>query len=254
MASSELSTHAAQNRDAWDRDSDDYQRCHREQLRMEEPGWGVWQVPERELGVLGDVAGRDVLELGCGAAQWSIALAKRGARVVGVDNSERQLENARELMRQAGVDLPLVHASAEAIPCPDASFDVVFCDYGAMTFADPYLTVPEVARVLRGGGLFAFSHESPLSWICWTADGDRPAPSFQRDYFGMRRWDDPDGYVEFQLPYGEWIALFRANGLLVEALVEIRPRPDSASTYRDSETLAWARRWPHEQVWKLRKE
>ena len=113
----------------------------------------MWQLPDSELGILGDVAGKDVLELGCGAAQWSILLAGRGARVVGLDNSARQLEHARENMAAAGVDFPLVHAAAEEVPLPDASFDVVFCDHGGMTFGDPYRTVPEAARLLRPGGL-----------------------------------------------------------------------------------------------------
>ena len=43
------------------------------------------------------------------------------------------------------VHVPLVQASAEAVPLADASFDIVFCDHGAMNFADPYRTVPEVA-------------------------------------------------------------------------------------------------------------
>ena len=107
--------------------------------------------------------GKDVLEFGCGAAQWSIALAKRGARPVGLDLSDRQLEHARRLMAEAGVDFPLVHASAESVPLPDASFDIVFCDHGAMTFADPYRTVPEAARLLRPGGLFAFNHGSTIA-------------------------------------------------------------------------------------------
>ncbi|HTD37568.1 MAG TPA: class I SAM-dependent methyltransferase, partial [Candidatus Limnocylindrales bacterium] len=97
----------------------------------------MWSIPESELNVLGDVRGKDVLELGCGAAQWSIALAGLGARCVGLDNSARQLEHARRAMAAAGVDFPLVHASVENVPLPDASFDVVFCDHGAMTFADP---------------------------------------------------------------------------------------------------------------------
>ena len=99
--------------------------------------WGTSQIPEVELHILGEVEGRDILEFGCGAAQWSIALAQHGARPVGLDLSERQLEHARRLMAEAGVSFPLIHGSAEAVPLPDASFDIVFCDHGAMTFADP---------------------------------------------------------------------------------------------------------------------
>src|SRR5207247_11346995 len=111
---------------AWDRISEESQTRHAEFIGRAEPRWGMWQLPESELQILGDVSGQDVLELGCGAAQWSILLVQQGARIVGLDNSERQLERARGLMAAAGVDFPLVHASAEDVPLPDASFDVVF--------------------------------------------------------------------------------------------------------------------------------
>ncbi len=115
----QLTDHAALNRRVWDEQSDDYQARHGGQLEKSGgTAWGVWQIPESELQVLGDVAGLDVLELGCGAAQWSIALAAQGARPTGLDNSARQLDHARELMAAAGVEFPLVHASAESTGLP----------------------------------------------------------------------------------------------------------------------------------------
>ena len=197
--------------------------------------------------------GKDILEFGCGAAQWSIGLARRGARPVGLDLSERQLEHARRLMAEAGVDFPLIHASAEAVPLPDASFDIVFCDHGAMTFADPYRTVPEAARLLRPGGLFAFNHGSTIETLLL----GRSATSARRDrlvydYFGLHGpWRTTR--VTFNLRYGEWIRLFRANGFVVEDLIEPRPAEDASSSYRDAESMAWARRWPAESIWRLRK-
>ena len=134
-------------------------------------------------------------------------------------------------MAEAGVDFPLVHASAEAVPLPDASFDIVFCDHGAMSFADPYRTVPEVARLLRPGGLFAFSHHSPIETICWPLAPKRSASSWCSTTSGCTVIDDGEEIV-FQLPYGEWIRLFRANGLMVEDLVEPRPRRGATSSYR----------------------
>jgi SAM-dependent methyltransferase len=248
-----LTDHAARNRESWDAYSDEYQARHGGQL-AESGGlaWGTSQIPEAELRILGDVAGEDILELGCGAAQWSIALAQRGARPVGLDLSERQLEHARRLMAEAGVDFPLIHGSAESVPLPDAGFDIVFCDHGAMTFADPYLTVPEVARLLRPGGLFAFDHHSPIQTICWPLDADHVGDRLALDYFGMHRIDDGEE-VSFQLPYGEWIRLFRANGFTVEDLIEPRPAADATSSYRDEAELAWARRWPSECIWRLRR-
>jgi SAM-dependent methyltransferase len=248
-----LTEHAARNRAMWDGYSDEYQSKHGEQLAASGGvAWGTSQIPESELHILGDVAGRDVLELGCGAAQWSIGLAKLGARPVGLDLSQRQLAHAGRLMAEAGVDFPLIHASAEAIPFPDASFDIVFCDHGAMTFADPYRTVPEVARLLRPGGLFAFSHHSPIESIHWAPGAEAVGDRLALDYFGLHQVDDGED-TWFQLPYGEWIRLFRSNGFVVEDLVEPRPGPDATSSYRSPEELAWARRWPSEEIWRLRR-
>ena len=253
VALDSLTPHAARNRSAWNALSDAYQARNGPNLAASGGmAWGVWQMPEAELQVLGATRGKEILEFGCGAAQWSIALAKAGAHPVALDLSERQLEHARTLMAEAGVEFPLVQASAEAVPFPDASFDIVFCDHGAMSFADPYLTVPEVARVLRPGGLFAFSHNSPILSIAWALDAERAGDRLVSDYFGMHQFDDGET-IDFNLPYGEWIRLFRASGFAIEDLIEPRPEPDATSTYRDEVERAWSRRWPAESIWRLRR-
>ena len=241
------------NRAAWDSLSDEYQARNAVFIgRKDEPRWGMWQLPDSELGIMGDVTGKDVLELGCGAAQWSILLAQRGACPVGLDNSGRQLEHARGLMNAAGVDFPLVHSSAEEVPLPDGSFDVVFCDHGGMTFGDPYRTVPEASRLLRSGGLFAFSHSTPLAMCCLDEASETMVTRLVRPYFGMHRFADLSHEpVEYNLPYGEWIRLFRENGFRVEALVEVQPPEGAESTYRTSEETEWARSWPMEEIWCL---
>jgi SAM-dependent methyltransferase len=211
----------------------------------------VWSIPESELHVLGDVAGLDILELGCGAAQWSIGLARLGARPVGLDLSPTQLEQARDALERAGLDFPLIEASAESVPLDDRSFDVVFCDHGAFNFADPRRLVPEAARLLRPGGLLAFSMPSPLLDLFWDHTKDELTDRLRNDYFGLSGFEDAD-VVEFQLTYGQWIRLFNANGLWVEDLIELRP-PDGATTTYDLVPLEWARRWPGENIWKARR-
>ena len=248
-----LTKDAQSNRRFWDRESDEYQRRHGKRLTEQAEAWGTVRWPERELKILGVVRGKDVLEFGCGGAQWSVALALRGARPVGLDNSAAQLRHAAENMSAAGVEFPLVHASAERVPLPDASFDVVFCDHGAMTFADPHRTVPEAARLLRRGGLFAFCMSTPVWDTCWNDAKDTVDERLRHDYFELGRWDEGDGEVVWQLPYGEWIRLFRANGLEVEDLVELRVPEGATSTYRNVRELRWGHRWPAEHIWKTRK-
>jgi ubiquinone/menaquinone biosynthesis C-methylase UbiE len=249
-----LSEHARKNRALWEADSDSYEEHHAQALSGEKAmAWGMWRIPEEELQVLGDVAGKDILELGCGAARWSIALAQCGARPVGLDFSSQQLKHARRLMQEAGIEFPLIEASAEDVPLPDASFDIVFCDWGAMTFCDPQKTVPEAARLLRPGGLFAFANGSPIHYICQDVKTDKLTDHLVNDYFGMRRmeWEDE---VDFQLTYGDWIRLFRRNGFVVEDLIEPQPPGGAVSSYRDEADTAWARRWPIENIWRLRRE
>jgi SAM-dependent methyltransferase len=250
-------SHVGTNRANWDSSADAYQREHQPQLSVSPMKWGTWGIPESELGVLGEVRDRDVLELGCGAAQWSLELVKRGARCVGIDLSERQLSYARRFREEEEVALPLLEADAERLPFRDASFDLVFCDYGATTFADPLAVVPEVARVLRSRGTFAFCTGSALMYLCIPEGGEHPTSELGGNYFEMHELryleDSGEISVEFQLPMGEWIRLFRRHGFTIEDLVETRPEPDAQSTYRTAEEREWARRWPMENIWKVRK-
>jgi SAM-dependent methyltransferase len=214
--------------------------------------WGLWRIPEEQLRVLGAVAGKEVLELGCGAARWSIALAQAGARCTGLDISPRQLAHARRLMEEAGVHFPLVEASAETVPLPDATFDIVFCDWGAMTFTDPAHSVAEASRLLRPGGLLAFVTAAPLAIVCHNYETETLERRLVNDYFGMYRLEEEDT-VEFQLPIGEWIRLFRRHELIVEDLIEVHPPVGASSTYRTEAETEWARHWPMENIWRLRK-
>lgn len=148
---------------SWEADSDAYQQRNAAQLnRWDRLGWGIWDIPEDEIGALGDVAGLRALELGCGAAQFGIKVAMRGARVTGLDFSAQQLEAARRNVDATRARFLLVRGSAEELPFADASFDLVFCDHGATSFTDPAITVPEAARALRPGGLLVFNMSTPF--------------------------------------------------------------------------------------------
>jgi len=220
----------------------------------EEMSWGVFNVPESNVGCLGDVAGLDVVELGCGTAYVSAWLTKRGARVVGVDPTPAQLATARRMMRETGIEFQLVEAPGESVPLPDASFDLALSEYGACLWADPYQWIPEAARLLRPGGRLIFLTNSNIAQLCAPDDG-RLGTTLLRPLFGMYRMEWPSEVgVEFHLPHGEWIRLLRAHGFEVEALHELEaPEDAEAHRYYDYVGPDWARQWPSEEIWVARK-
>jgi SAM-dependent methyltransferase len=251
--SSDLPEHVRRNREFWERESEKYVAMGHRAWAKNELTWGIWSIPEAELNVLPKVAGKDVIELGCGTAYWSAWLARRGARVVGVDITERQLATARTLQREHGIRFPLIQASAESVPLADASFDLVFSEYGASIWCDPYRWIPEAARLLRPGGDLVFLKNSAILMLCMLPD--RPAEDrFTRDYFDMHRFEWPDEIdVEFHLTHGDWVKLFRANGFAVENLVEVRAPAGAPPNRWPFVTAEWARRWPSEEIWHVRK-
>ncbi|MCP3994314.1 MAG: class I SAM-dependent methyltransferase [bacterium] len=244
-----------QNRVAWDAEAPSYVATG-ERAWTSEPSWGIWGVPEKELRLLPDVSGVDVLEAGCGTAYVSAWLARRGARPIGLDNSPQQLATARRLQGEHDLRFPLINGFAERLPFRDESFDFVVSEYGAAIWSDPYRWIPEAARVLRPNGELLFLGNSTLLMLC-TRDGpETPAePVLHRDFFGMHRFDWPEDdppSVEFHLGHGDWIRLLRANDFEIIDLVELRSPADAETRY-DFVTADWAHRWPSEEVWKARK-
>ena len=251
----ELPDHVARNRVYWDRRAAEYEHPGRRNWASDEPRWGIWGVPESQVGMLpADVAGLDVIELGCGTGYVSAWLARRGARPVGIDNSEVQLETAKRFQREFGLEFPLLHGNAEEVPFPDESFDLAISEYGASIWCDPYRWIPEAARLLRPAGRLIFLGNGALMMLCAPDDEDLPATDrLLRPYFGMHRFEWPDDdSVEFHLPHGEMIGLLRRSGFEVEELVEIRP-PDGSVTRYPYVTLEWAQKWSCEEAWKARK-
>lgn len=252
---SKLPEHVARNRAHWDDLARHYIEAGERAWAQEGPTWGIWQVPEAEVQVFSEeLAGKDAIELGCGTAYISAWLSRRGARVVGIDNSEVQLGTARRLQRQYGLDFPLIHGDAESIAYPDASFDFAISEYGACLWADPQRWVPEAARLLRPGGQLVFLTNSFLITLCMPPEEDMAATErLLRPGFGMYRLEWPGSAgVEFHLSHGDWIRLLRRSGFEVEDLIEVRPAAGATARY-PFVTVEWARNWPCEEVWKARK-
>jgi SAM-dependent methyltransferase len=215
-----------------------------------EPTWGLFRVPERDLGVLGDVAGLDVLELGCGTAYLSGWLVRHGARPVGVDLTPAQLATAARCQQRFGLVFPLVEADAEHVPLVDESFDLVVSEYGASVWCDPDRWVAEAARLLRPGGRLVFVTNSVLATLCVPAEEGFAQERLLRPQRGLHRVEWPGGGVEFHPSHGEWIRVLSVNGFVVHALHELYAPADAAThQYYDIATAQWASQWPVEDLW-----
>jgi SAM-dependent methyltransferase len=251
----DLPEHVRRNRQKWDALAKEFAAPGEKAWASSNPTWGIWGIPESEASVLPrDLTGKDAIELGCGTAYVSAWLARRGARVVGIDNSQEQLATARRLQREHGLDFPLIHGNAETVPYADASFDFAISEYGACLWADPDRWVPEAARLLRPGGQMVFLTNSFLLMLCMPdQDGIAASDRLLRPAFGIHRleWPDDPG-VEFHLSHGDWIRVLRASGFEIEDLIELRPSEGPPPRY-PFVTLEWARKWPCEEVWKVRR-
>jgi SAM-dependent methyltransferase len=248
-------SHQDVNRRLWANVAGQYAEWARADWEAPEPHWGIWKIPEAQIGALPDVDGLDAIELGCGTAYFSSWLARRGARPVGIDQSPEQLATARAMQAEHGLEFPLIEADAEAVPLPDAGFDFALSEYGASLWCEPERWIGEAARLLRPGGRLVFLTNSPLLVMCSAPDAEIATERLARPQFGLHRvdWEDADGpSIEFHLPHGEMVRVLRAAGFEVEALHELRP-PANATTRYPFVSLEWSRRWPCEEIWVARK-
>ncbi|MFW0793018.1 class I SAM-dependent methyltransferase [Gordonia sp. CPCC 205515] len=217
------------NRWWWDHDAEHYHSEHGQFLGTYTDGgdfiWCPEGLREEDAQLLGPVDGRDILEIGCGSAPCSRWLAAHGARAVGIDLSRRMLGIGLAAMATDRRRVPLVQATAEALPFADASFDIVCSSFGAVPFvADSAAVMAEVARVLRPGGRWVFSINHPMRWMFL----DDPGPdglTVQIPYFDRTPYSEVDAagtitYVEHHRTLGDRVREIRSAGLILDDIVE----------------------------------
>ena len=254
----ELPEHVLVNRRQWDADAPGWVAAGERHWAEREVSWGVWNIPEATVRMLPqDMTGMDAIELGCGTGYVSAWMARRGARVTGIDNSQRQLETARRLGAEHHLDITWIHGNAEQVPRPDGAYDFAVSEYGAAIWCDPFVWIPEAHRLSRSGGVLAFLGNHPLSLACTPLDGSPTAETLVRDWFSLHRIDwrqvaiDPGG-IEFTLPTGGWFRLFDRVGFDVIDYQELQA-PDPGAGNPFGTPAGWAHRFPSEHVWKVRK-
>jgi SAM-dependent methyltransferase len=241
--------HAARNRSVWDERYSGWFGARAAEQWAAEPHWGIWATTESDLHVLPDVSGKDVIDLGCGTGYIGAWVVRAGGRPVGIDNSAEQLATATALQQEFGLVFPLIHGNAENVPLPDATFDVAISEYGASSWCDPTLWIPEAARLLRTGGQLVFLRNSTLLELCTAPGADAATDRLSRPYADVARIARTDGGTHFQLPTGQMIKLLRESGFVVDELTELVVPADARSDY-EYVAPEWASTWPSVEVWK----
>jgi len=182
----------------------------------------------RMLAMLGEVRGKNVLDLGCGEGGYARELAKRGATVTGVDGSARLIEVARE---RSTSDITYVHANANALDTIDASsFDLVVASMSLMDVEDYDGAIREAHRVLRAGGELVMSithpcYSTPVSHWIRRSDGSLETFAVDR-YFDRVAWDSPitDRFqtpvLRRHRPLEDYMAAPLAAGFALRELIE----------------------------------
>ena len=244
------------NREAWTKANAEYTDARaRDAWAQKEVTWGKWSHPESELRALPDVSGKEVVELGCGTGYFGAWLKRRGARsVVGVDVTPAQLDTARRMNAEFGLGLQFLLENAERTSLPDASFDLVFSEYGASIWCDPKLWLAEAARLLRPGGELLFFRGSTLQMLC-VPDRGPVAERLVRPQKGLYAigWYDDDPGMEFHPSVSELFALLRENGFELLDFRELFAPEDAVDhPYYDTVPAEWAKRWPDEELWHAR--
>ena len=234
------------NRAGWDAMSVSYQLDS--EISTSDIHYAPFAPGERHYRLLGDVSGKRVLELACGAAQNSIALSSWGAHVVALDFSERQLAHARSLRARTGQDFELVLGDME---CPamfrDGSFDIVLSSFGWEFIPDLAGCLASCAGLLRPGGQLVMATVHPLSAFDWSS-ADRTLRV--TDYFNppVEVWDDPvpDGHspgLTFFRTLEEIVAAVTDAGLVIERLLEPYPADLTGEERSPYAGAYWSDHW-----------
>ena len=229
-------------KEGWDKISSDYQRKMR--IPLDDVYWGEFVAMESQLGILGNVRGKRILEIGCGGAQNSIVLAKWGAEAYGLDLSRNQILYGKRLAKKEGTGIDLMVGNMEGLPFRDESFDLVTTAISLLFVPDLRAAFAEVNRVLARNGYFTFSEIHPLVEGKLTSFRGKPAVAV-RDYFKRRiiRWRDrvPDGStVKMHSYYRTLQDYFDAlvdSGFVIERYLELERLEEKDLPALDREKL-----------------
>jgi ubiquinone/menaquinone biosynthesis C-methylase UbiE len=184
---------------------------------------------EDKLKIFGEISGKKAIDLGCGAGQNAVAMAKLGATVTAVDFSSKQLERAYGLALDEKIQVKFINASIASMPMlADNSFDLAISACAVEFVADIQAAFAEAFRILRPEGILALSTMHPTQFVL---DGQKDSMYFNFDYPFKPRlmkwsWDFSEGSVKFQ-HYLRSVSDYHNDlvnaGFIVKKIIEPRP-------------------------------
>jgi SAM-dependent methyltransferase len=141
-------------------------------------------------------AGQRMLDVACGTGVVAVTAALRGAKACGLDLTPALIERAKKNAQIAGVDVEFIEGDAEALPYPDAAFDVVLSQFGHIFAPRPGVAISEMLRVLKPGGRIAFSAWPPEHFtgrmFAFVARHSPPPPPGTEAPAPPPLWGDPN--------------------------------------------------------------
>jgi SAM-dependent methyltransferase len=136
-------------------------------------------------------AGQRLLDVGCGTGVATLTAARTGAKVQGLDLTPELVARAKENAALMKIDAVFQEGDAEALPFPDASFDVVISQFGHMFAPRPDVTIAQMLRVLKPGGTIAFSTWPPELFVgSWFKMMGKYAPPLPPGVAPPVQWGD----------------------------------------------------------------
>ncbi len=239
----------------WDRVAVSYQRHTR--IATTDFHYGPLLEGDRLLGLLPDrLKGRRCLEVGCGAGQNSIYLARKGARCIAFDVSQRQIDIGERLARRCRVMVDYRCRSMETLPDNKLGrFDLVHSVHALAFVRDQAAALLGMARMLKNGGILLLATSHPLAAAEPVRIGHRRMGMLLTDYYhpepdrrgGRRGWPE---VCAVTLPFGDLMNAIVAAGCRIDRIEEPEPPPIpemSEAAVRRSipyESRAWRERYP----------
>ncbi len=223
----------------WNQSSKDFQKTAK--MKLSDIHWGVHAPYEKELKLLGKIKGKKVIEVGCGGGQNSIALAKKGAKVTGIDLSKEQLKFAENLAKKERVKVNFIKGDFQKLSkyVKKESFDIALSSWAFQYSPDLNKLFKEVYKVLKKNGKFVFAMPHPFQDIIDPMEFKKKRRiKFERSYFDTGRYEEVGVvkgekrvFVGFHVKVSDIFNALVKAGFKVEKILEPLSLEDSGFEY-----------------------